>query len=154
MKTICIVPCGKAKIWDKYPDAGPTKAKDVYTGPFAKKCRSFAIRFYPESWFILSAKFGFLKPEDIVPGPYNVSFNAPRSNPIGAEELRSQAGRLNFGRYEKAVVLGGKNYVAMMEKIAFGIVIEAPLVGCDGIGHMMKRINAFLRKRDEPRQLE
>ena len=144
MKTLCIVPCGKAKIWDKKPDTGPTKAKDVYTGPFAKKCRAFAVRFYPESWFILSAKHGFLRPDDIVPGPYNVSFNAPRSNPIGMEELLFQAKRLDFGSYEKAVVLGGKNYVGMMQKIAGGMVIETPLAGCRGIGVMMKRINHLM----------
>lgn len=34
---LCIVPCGTKKIWDENPNAGPTLAKDVYIGPFAKK---------------------------------------------------------------------------------------------------------------------
>lgn len=29
MKTLCIVACGKRKIWDKNPIAGPTKAECV-----------------------------------------------------------------------------------------------------------------------------
>jgi len=78
MKTLCIVPCGNRKIWDKNPNAGPTKVEHVYIGPFAKKCREYAMRFYPSSWCILSAKYGFLFPNDIVPIPYNVSFNEPR----------------------------------------------------------------------------
>jgi len=49
MKTLCIVPCGKAKIWDKNPKAGPTMAKQVYTGPFAKKCQEYAELYYPDT---------------------------------------------------------------------------------------------------------
>ena len=56
MKTLCIIPCGSKKIWDKYPDLGPQKARDVYIGPFAKKCREYAETFYGESFCILSAK--------------------------------------------------------------------------------------------------
>ena len=59
------------KIWDINPFAGPTKAKYVYVGPFAKKCKEYAQKFYPSSWCTLSAKYGFLFPNDIVPGPYN-----------------------------------------------------------------------------------
>jgi len=47
MKTLYIVACGKLKIWDKNPNAGPTKAEYVYIGSFAKKCVEYAKRFYP-----------------------------------------------------------------------------------------------------------
>lgn len=90
MKTLCIVPCGKKKIWEKNPKAGPTKAKNVYIGPFAKKCREYAEKFYPYSWCILSAKYGFLFPNDVVLGPYNVSFNDRKTNPITTKELSAQ----------------------------------------------------------------
>jgi len=62
MRTLCVIPCGKTKIWDKKPDAGSTNARDVYIGPFAKKCREYAEKFYSTSWCILSAKHGFLFP--------------------------------------------------------------------------------------------
>ena len=87
MKTLCIVPCGNRKIWDKNPKAGPTKAECVYIGPFAKKCREYAMRFYPSSWYILSAKYGFLFPDELVTGPYNESFNDRKTNPITTKEL-------------------------------------------------------------------
>ena len=36
MKTLCIVACGKRKIWDKNTNAGPIKAEYVYIGSFTK----------------------------------------------------------------------------------------------------------------------
>lgn len=71
MKSLCIVPCGNKKIWDKYPDAGETRAKDVYIGSFIRKCQEYALKFYPESWCILSAKYGFIFPEEVIEGPYS-----------------------------------------------------------------------------------
>ena len=134
MKTLCIVPCGKRKIWDRNPEAGPTKAKDVYIGPFARKCREYAGKFYPKSWYIISAKYGFLKPLDIIPEPYDVSFQSKKSNPINLEKLKAQAVKRKFGRYERIVVLGGRNYSDMMGKIFESKRIDVPLSGCKSIG--------------------
>ena len=119
MKVICIIPCGNRKIWDKNPNAGPTRARDVYIGPFAKKCKEYAEKFYPSSWCILSAKYGFLFPDDIVPGPYNVTFNDKRTNPISVEELSKQVKEKGLDRYEKILVLGGKKYVSMVRKVFY-----------------------------------
>jgi len=44
MKTLCIVPCGVEKKWDRNPNAGPNKARYVYIGPFSKKRREYAQR--------------------------------------------------------------------------------------------------------------
>ncbi|HNS79734.1 MAG TPA: hypothetical protein PKM17_13890, partial [Syntrophorhabdus sp.] len=52
METLCIVPCGKRKIWDKNPNAGFVKAKDVYIGHFSIKCKEYAEKFYANSWCI------------------------------------------------------------------------------------------------------
>lgn len=60
MDTLCIASCGKAKIWDKHPELGSTKARDAYIGVHTGLCRKYAERFYPGSWIILSAKYGFL----------------------------------------------------------------------------------------------
>ena len=109
MKVLCIISCGNRKIWDKNPNAGLTRARDVYIGPFAKKCKEYAEKFYPSSWCILSAKYGFLFPDDIVPGPYNVTFNDKRTNPISVEELSKQVKEKGLDRYEKILVVGGKN---------------------------------------------
>jgi hypothetical protein len=144
MKTLCVVPCGAKKIWDKYPDAGPTPAKDVYIGPFAKKCKEYAVKFYPNSWVILSAKYGFLLPDDIVPGPYNVSFNDPESGPITLLVLAALGLNKNMFDYDKVVVLGGKNYVEMCRELFKEKEISAPLKDCKGIGYMMGKLNGAI----------
>ena len=82
---LVIVPCGRAKIWDKHPDAGPTAAADAYTGaPFTVN------RHYAEQaggdWVILSAKYGFLRPTDLIPGTYETTFKRRR-------RTRSRSGR-------------------------------------------------------------
>ena len=146
MRILCIVPCGNKKIWDKEPNAGPQRAKNVYIGPFANKCRKYAERFYPSSWVILSAKYGFLFPDDIVHGPYNVSFNDKNTNPITVEELKSQAKDKGLCNYEKIVVLGGKNYTQIIKDVFQNKGIHAPLVDCKGIGYMMGKLNEAIRR--------
>lgn len=63
MKRLCIIPCGKKKIWDVQPDAGPVRAEDAYLSPFHQACERYAKTFFDE-WVILSAKHGFLRPDD------------------------------------------------------------------------------------------
>ncbi|GFP27693.1 hypothetical protein HKBW3S43_00110 [Candidatus Hakubella thermalkaliphila] len=146
MKTLCIVPCGNRKIWDKTPNIGSTEAKDVYIGPFAKKCREYAEKFYPSSWCILSAKYGFLFPSDIVPGPYNVSFNDRKTNPITTKELSAQMAERKLSNYERIVILGGKNYVEMANEVFSSKEILTPLSDCKGIGYMMGKLNDSIKR--------
>ena len=146
MKTLCIVPCGNRKIWEKNPKAGPTKAEYVYIGPFAKKCREYAMRFYPSSWCILSAKYGFLFPDELVTGPYNVSFNDRKTNPITKKELFAQVKEKELGNYERIVILGGKNYVEMANEVFSSKKILSPLSDCKGIGDMMGKLNDSIKR--------
>lgn len=141
MKTLCIVPCGIKKIWDVSPMVGQCKAKDVYLGPFAKKCREYAATFYPTTWCILSAKYGFLFPDDIVPGPYNVSFNKKKTNPITVSELKQQAIEKDLCRFNVIVALGGKKYTSIVEDTFSDKNVLTPLIGCKGIGYMMGKLN-------------
>lgn len=148
MKTVCIIPCGFKKIWEIKSEAGPTKAKDVYIGTFARKCQQYAEAFYPDSWFILSAKYGFLYPDDVVPGPYNVTFNDKKSNPINNEDLTIQLHKKGMNQYSKVIVLGGKNYVSRMIGVFGSKKIITPLEGCRGMGYMMGKLkNAIMNKR-------
>jgi hypothetical protein len=132
MKSFCIIPCGSKKIWDIDPNAGPTPAKQVYVGPFAGKCREYAERFYPGAWCILSAKYGFLLPDDIVAAPYNVTFNDRMTNPISAERLSAQAEEKGLHEYDEVIVLGGRNYVSLVRDAFAGANIRAPLTGSPG----------------------
>ena len=146
MSTLCIVPCGNRKIWDKNPSAGPTKARDVYVGPFATKCREYAEMFYPSTWCILSAKYGFLFPDDIVPSSYNVSFNDRKTNPITTKKLSAQVTVKGLDYYDKIIVLGGKNYVVMANEVFSSKEILTPLSDCKGIGYMMGRLKNAIKR--------
>jgi hypothetical protein len=144
MSTLCVIPCGKAKIWDRRANAGPTKAREVYTGPFARKCRQFAEAKCPASWCILSAKHGFLFPDDVVPGSYNVTFNDARTHPITVAQLCDQARKKRLDAYDTVVTLGGRRYVQMLKEVFPSKEILQPLAGCRGIGFMMAMINQLL----------
>lgn len=146
MRTLCIVPCGKRRISDKKPDNGPTPAQDVYIGPFAKKCREYALKFHPSSWCILSAKYGFLFPEESVPSNYNVSFNQGRSSPISVNQLAAQVTEKGLDKYEQIVVLGGKNYGTMIREVFAETDILLPLSDCKGMGYMMKKLHKAIKE--------
>jgi hypothetical protein len=148
MKTLCIVPCGSKKIWDKNPDAGPTVASEVYIGGFAKKCGEYAKVFYPLSWCILSAKYGFILPDEVIPEPYNVSFNDKSTNPISSSELSAQAIRKGLNNYDKIAVLGGKHYIRRAKEVFPDKEIVMPLDKSGGIGCMMRKLNELMKKRN------
>lgn len=146
MRTLCVIPCGKRKIWDKNPDAGPTKAKKVYTGPFAVSCRRYAERFYSSSWCIISAKHGFLFPEDIVPGPYGVTFSKQVPKPITVEELKEQAAKKGLKKYQKIVVITGKEYAWRVKQVFSEKEISTPLSNCHNQGEMMSKLRNAIAK--------
>lgn len=146
MKVLCVIPCGNKKIWDKKPDAGPQKAREVYIGPFASKCKEYAEKFYPSSWVIISAKYGFLFPDDILSGSYNVTFNDKSTNSITIEELKSQAEEKGLYDYDKIIVLGGKNYVRIVKNVFQNKEIYSPLSDCKGIGYMMGKLKDAIEK--------
>jgi len=146
MSTLCIVTCGNKKIWSKDSAAGPTQARFAYTGSFAKKCMEYAETFYPDSWCILSAKHGFVFPEDVIPENYNVTFLKPRTCPITIVELRDQANQKDFMSYSQIVVVPGKLYSQILERAMPGMEFIAPLNGCRGIGYMMGRLKSAIER--------
>ncbi len=127
---LVIVPCGRSKIWSKRPDAGPTPAANAYTGaPFTVN-REYAEASGGE-WVILSAKYGFLHPTDLIPGPYEVTFKNSTTGPIATDALRDQVRQMGLGRYEEVVGLGGKEYRAAIEEAFRGtpVTLRFPFSG-------------------------
>ncbi len=120
--TLVIVPCGAAKVWTKHPDAGPTPAKDTYTGTPFRVNRAFA-EAMGDSWVILSAKYGFLTPDSVIPGPYNVTFNDRKTGPLGVVALRFQVKAMRLDQFARVVGLGGKEYRRVLKE-AFGGLVE------------------------------
>jgi hypothetical protein len=146
---LCIVPCGSSKIWDINPVAGPQRAEEVYTGVFAKACQRYAKAFF-KNWVILSAKHGFLFPNDVICESYNVSFIKPSSETIGLEALKEQAAMKGLYRYQEITVLGGIHYIDRAKELFSGEhTIDLPLNDCKGIGFMLQRISGALELGEE-----
>lgn len=143
---LVIVPCGRSKIWSKRPDAGPTPAANAYTGaPFTVN-REYAEASGGE-WVILSAKYGFLRPTDLIPGPYEVTFKNPSTGPIAIDALRDQVCQMGLDRYAEVVGLGGKEYRAAVEGAFRGtaVALRFPFSGLP-IGKAMGATKRAMRR--------
>jgi hypothetical protein len=155
---LVIVPCGSAKIWAENPLAGPTEAYYAYKGPPFKINRAYAERF-ADRWMILSAKYGFIRPNFVIPEPYEVTFKKKATNPVDIETLRRQVKDQRLDTFKVAVGLGGKEYRAAVEA-AFegtGVITVFPFAGLP-IGKAMQAIKYAIKigdsgvPRPQPRQ--
>ncbi|WP_153461838.1 MULTISPECIES: DUF6884 domain-containing protein [Sediminibacillus] len=143
MKQLCIIPCGKKKVWDKQADAGPVTARNAYIGTFHRLCEAYAEHFNMD-WVVLSAKHGFLLPTDIVPENYDLTFNQKSDQIVTADFLASQLKYKRLDVYRRLVVLTGRKYKPIISAAFSGINPEMffPLEGCKGIGHMQQRLKS------------
>ena len=123
---------------------GPTPACKVYIGNYAKKCREYAEKFFPDDHVILSAKYGFLFPQEKIPGPYNVSFNVKSTKPVSIELLAGQAKEKGLTVYKRIVVVGGKNYVEVVKSAFPKCEIITPLQGCKGMIDMIQKMHGSI----------
>jgi hypothetical protein len=123
---LVVVSCGEQKIWKRYPDAGPIVAQDAYTSSLFTKSRRYAERF-ADRWLVLSAKYGFIEPDFLIPGDYNVSFYDPEA--ISIEHLRAQVAAKHLAQCKTVGVLGSEMY--------WRHVVEA----CDGSPVVLRHIN-------------
>lgn len=144
-----IIPCGKKKIWDVHPEKGETKVKDAYIGVFHNLCKQYAEKFGDE-WVILSAKYGYLLPEEYVKGAYDLSFDHKNKSVISLEALQAQVRRKKFDDFSSITVLTGKKYKPYIEKSFEGINVTMyyPLAEAKGIGYMQSMLkNAVINNK-------
>lgn len=141
MKSLCIIGCGKKKIWDENPEISFTEARELYTGSFTKKCIEYADKFHSKSFCILSAKYGLIFPDEKIQGPYSECFHHKKSNPITIEELKMQIKNKQLDEYDEIIIIGGKYYEELIKSLFPKKNIINPLKDCKGIGHMMKKLN-------------
>lgn len=109
MRTLVVVPCGAKKIWADHPGFGAVVARDAYTGVPFRINRAYA-QTVGDDWVILSAKYGFLRPDDVIPGPYEVTFKRKTTNPVGVGVLRQQRQAMQLDAYARVIGLGGVDY--------------------------------------------
>jgi hypothetical protein len=104
---LVVIACGKQKVWDRNPKAGPTVARYAYTSSIFNTSRKYAERF-AERWVVLSAKYGFIDPDFVISENYNRSFYD--ANAISTEELTAQVSERNLAPYTTVGVLGPEAY--------------------------------------------
>jgi hypothetical protein len=145
---LVIVPCGQSKVWDKEPDRGPVRAKDAYTGAPFKINRAYAEAF-ASRWVILSAKYGFILPDSLIPGPYEVTFKERTTNPVGVDRLIEQIYELRLNEVPHIIGLGGKEYRAMIERAfaSFTCSLVFPFSGLS-IGLAMQETKRAIQNGD------
>ncbi len=148
MERLCIIPCGKKKIWDVDSTAGPTPAAQAYLSAFHRNCQAYARAFFGENWAILSARHGFLLPHDLVPENYDVRFSPTGLGEISPDQLRRQVLTKGLDRYDQVVVLGGKKFEPVVRP-AFTCTIHFPLRGLTGIGAMNQALQKAVRTGKE-----
>jgi len=144
MKDLVVVPCGKRKIWDKHPERGPTEAREVYVGAPFKVNREYAEKF-GDDWVILSAKYGFIEPDFIIPKNYDVTFNDRSTKPISMEQLKRQV-ETKFSGFRQVTALGSRRYAEIVSK-AFEQTkaeIHAPSAGLS-FGYAMGKVKDAIR---------
>ncbi len=145
-----VVPCGQAKIWEKEPTRGPTAARYIYTGPPFIVNKLYAEKF-GERWVILSAKYGFISPDTVIPGPYNVTFKKSSTNPVSVSILKDQIQKELLDKFKIVVGLGGKEYRAAIQE-AFAssqVTLQFPFAGLP-IGKAMQATTKAI-KANQPR---
>jgi endonuclease III len=106
-KPLVIISCSSMKTWDKHPSVGPTAARDAYKSPVFAISKEYAEKF-GETWLVLSAKYGFVEPDFLIPENYNVRMGDPGS--ISPSELRAQIKDKGLARFKKIDVLGSLDY--------------------------------------------
>jgi hypothetical protein len=71
-----VVGCSKTKIWKYRPHLGAVPAEEAYLGRDFVRGRVFGKTYFPDSWLILSAKYGLIRPSVLITD-YNVMLTSP-----------------------------------------------------------------------------
>jgi len=147
-RVLIIVPCGLSKVWDKKPQAGPVAASLAYTGPPFRLNKRYAER-YGDRWVILSAKYGFIPPDFIIPGPYDVTFKRKSTNPVALAILTEQVCGMGLNGFEVVIGLGGKEYRSVIEQAfdSSSVELRFPFAGLN-IMKMMRAIKLALSRTE------
>ncbi|EEM28548.1 hypothetical protein bthur0003_26000 [Bacillus thuringiensis serovar thuringiensis str. T01001] len=124
------------------------EAKDVYISPFGKACQAYASMFF-ENWVILSAKHGFLRPNDIVLKNYDLAFDSKSDEVISIEKLQKQMVDKSLLQFDEIVLLAGKKHKKVVTKLYPEEMITYPLEGCKGIGYMLQRLKEAVKEEAE-----
>lgn len=146
-KTLVLIPCVKSKLQTEAP------AKDLYISAYFTKCRRYAESVPNSEWCILSALFGLVKPDQILP-PYNYCLDKrdPKSCRHWAVKVRDAIAK-NYAPPRNVIVIAGElyrdNLVPQLE--AIGYSVKVPALGL-GIGKQMQWLDQQASSKTTPKE--
>jgi hypothetical protein len=118
---------------------GSVEADRAYMSPFHRFCKDYA-EMYFDQWVILSAKYGFLYPTDVIEGPYDVTFNRPSPEIVSVDSLLEQARIKNLLYFQEIVVLAGQKYRKPVTEVFREQSIQFPFAPYKGIGYIQQAL--------------
>ena len=105
MRNVVLISCVSQKLSKK------AEAKDLYTSPLFKKNLAYVDKLKPDNTYILSAKYGLLKLNDVIE-PYDVTLNTMKTyeKKKWAEMVLDQLKEVEDIENTKFIFLAGSNY--------------------------------------------
>ena len=137
MTTVCFVGCTKRKL------SVPARAENLYTPSIyfrlaARLAQKLGIR-----WYILSAKHGLLRPEQVIE-PYEATLAGAAPAQIRAWSERTRPAVVDaIGDSDRVVFLCGRAYYAGLLPLGAGVEVGTPLAGV-GMGSQMALMRRML----------
>lgn len=108
-----IVPCTKEKIWDGQIAPEQVAAKDAYTKPRFKEWKKYAERS-GRPWFILSTKYGLIKPDTLIEKYGRIVSDACRDDEF-KKRLRAQGKEHGLENFDKVVLLDWEKFAPLVQ---------------------------------------
>ncbi len=116
---------------------GTIEARKAYEGNLTKLAIKF-VEKYKLPYVILSAKYGFLFPDEKIKN-YDLTFDKKSLKTISIQELKKQILKKSLLKYDTIIVIGGKSYVEIVKKVFKNKRVLNPLEGLR-YGQKLKRL--------------
>lgn len=144
MSKIVLISCVSMK------QAKEAKAKDLYVSPLFKMNYAYAESQNPDAIYILSAKYGLVDPERVIP-PYEQTLNTMKAAQVkdwALDVIEQMQGKINFQK-DEIIFLAGERYRKFILPLCRNA--KVPLKGL-GIGKQLgwlkKKLSSVQRKQD------
>lgn len=135
-KKIILISCVKTKLQKK------TKAKELYISSWFKKSYQYALMYKPDKIFILSAKYGLVRPDQKIK-PYELTLKTMKKNERQkwANKVMSVLKKKTNLEKDHFVILAGVDYREFLTPKL--VNYEVPMEGLSQ-GNQMKFLNMKL----------
>lgn len=135
-RPLILVPCSSQKAEER------CQSQDLYTSQYFKSCRAYA-EAYAYKWFILSAKYGIIAPDQQI-DPYDLKLSSLSAPEIAnwALKIFDNIRRIRHARDCSIIIVGGAIYRKRLVPYlrGYGYDVSVPFEGL-GIGEQIQTMN-------------